>query len=517
MRSKGYDERADMWSCGVVTYILLGGYAPFEGPIEELANTILKGDYEFHDEYWSSISHGAKNLVSSLLQVNPEERITAEEALQNEWMTVDEETLTIKNLSVAQERIRRTPVEKVRGVVNAIVGANKLTSLGNSFKCALGTSGIIMRNIDGNVLENSMVNSGDNFDFNPNEPTEEDSSSGKPFDELYTYRSQIGTGILSTITEATHIQSNKSYAIKCVRREGLHHSDAVALQDEISVLKALTEFSYIVKFFDVFDEADNTFLVLERMEAGDLIDRIIEKVHYTESDARKICKQLLLGVESLHSKRIANRNLILENVLLVSKESDIDVKISNFGFAKNVLYPNSLRTQCGTEGYIAPEILKYKPAYDVECDMWSLGVIIYIVLGGCRPFRETPDEWMKQTRYEDYDFPDKFWNHVSSDAKDLVRAMLTVNPKERISAIDALQNAWIVADEGTVDNSNQDKLKEFNPKDKFRQVTKVVRDFIDFYFVLGSKLSLIPVFFCQIIATNKFRSLGTRYSAHQDF
>ena len=63
LRSRGYDERADMWSCGVVTYILLGGYAPFEGPIEELANTILKGNYEFHDEYWSSISHEAKNLV----------------------------------------------------------------------------------------------------------------------------------------------------------------------------------------------------------------------------------------------------------------------------------------------------------------------------------------------------------------------------------------------------------------------------------------------------------------------
>ena len=500
LRSKGYDERADMWSCGVVTYILLGGYAPFEGPIEELAKTILSGNYEFHDEYWSSISHGAKNLVSSLLQVNPERRITAEEALQNEWMTADEETLTIKDLSVAQKGIRKSfPVEKVRVVVKAIVAANKLTSLGDSFKRVLDTSGSIKRDIDGHVFEKSVANSGDDFVFDPNEPHEEDSSSGKPFNELYEIGDQLGTGTLSTVTAATHVQSNKSYAIKCVRREDLHHSDAVALQDEISALKALAECPYIVKFYDVFDEADNTFLVLERMEGGDLIDRIIEKAHYTESDAREVCKQLLLGVEFCHSKKIANRNLKPENLLLVSKESDTDVKISDFGYAKKVLYPNSLRTQCGTEGYVAPEILEHRPAYDVKCDMWSLGVIIYIVLGGYRPFRGTPDDVMKQIRYGNYEFHPRYWKHVSSDAKDLVRQMLTVDTENRISATDALQHGWIVADESTLGNTdltaNQDILKGFKPKAKLRQVVKLVRGFFDYTFVDDSKLSLIPVCF----------------------
>ena len=272
LRSKGYNERANMWSCGVVTYILLGGYAPFEESIKELANTILKGDYEFHDKYWSSISQGAKDLVSSLLEVNPERRITAKEASQNKWMTANEETLTFKDLLVAQKGIRKSfPIEKVQVVVKAIVAANKLTYLSDSLKHTLNTSGLIKRNIDGDILENSMVNSGDHFDFNPNEPIEEDSSSGKLFNELYEIGAQLGAGTLSTVTAATHVQSKKSFAIKCVRREDLHHSDTVALQDEISALKALAECPHIVKFYDVFDEVDNTYIVLECMEAGDLI------------------------------------------------------------------------------------------------------------------------------------------------------------------------------------------------------------------------------------------------------
>ena len=121
LKSKGYDERADLWSCGVVAYILLGGYAPFEGPLEKLAILILKGDYEFHDEYWAHISNDAKLLVSSLLQGDPERRITAEEALQSDWMTAEEETLTVKDLSNAQEQIRKAlPVEKLRGAVKAV-------------------------------------------------------------------------------------------------------------------------------------------------------------------------------------------------------------------------------------------------------------------------------------------------------------------------------------------------------------------------------------------------------------
>ena len=106
-----------MWSIGVIVYILLGGYAPFDGPDDELANIILRGEYKFHEKFWKYTSANAKDLISSCLQVNPNLRITAEEALQCDWMIVEEETLSGNDLSVAQEQIN-----KLKGAVRMVRG-----------------------------------------------------------------------------------------------------------------------------------------------------------------------------------------------------------------------------------------------------------------------------------------------------------------------------------------------------------------------------------------------------------
>lgn len=121
LRSKGYDERVDMWSIGVVLYILLGGYAPFDEPAGKLAAAIMRGKYEFHYDCWSHISSEAKSLIGSLLDVNPKSRWSAEEALESNWMTADAEILSVTDLSAAQNQIRQSlPLEKLRGAVKAV-------------------------------------------------------------------------------------------------------------------------------------------------------------------------------------------------------------------------------------------------------------------------------------------------------------------------------------------------------------------------------------------------------------
>lgn len=378
------------------------------------------------------------------------------------------------------------------------MATNKFTSLGDSFKQILSTDNARRSIDDGHVFDGSAsISNLDTNLFMVDGKVEEGSNSGKPFTELYERGDELGSGSFSIVYNAKHRESQVEYAIKFVPRKDLHPSDAVALQDEITALKTLHDCPYIVTLHDVFEEPDNLYVVLERMHGGDLIDRIIDKAHYTEADAKEVTKKLLLGVKHCHDQRIANRNLKPENLLLVSQESDTDVKISDFGYAKKVLFENALRTQCGTEGYVAPEILSHKPAYDVSCDIWSLGVILYIVLGGYRPFRGNSDDVMKQIRYGEYEFHKKYWGHVSSQAKDLIKRMLTVDPDERITAKEALESTWITADDsrlGKIDlHQNQEQLKGFKGKDKLRQVVKM------------------------IVAANKLQSLGDNYQAFKSW
>jgi serine/threonine protein kinase len=163
-----------------------------------------------------------------------------------------------------------------------------------------------------------------------------------------------------------------------VDRRDLHQSDAVALQDEITALRKVVACPNVVRLYDVFDEPDTSYLVFERMRGGDLIERVIKKANYTEADARAVCKNLLLGVQFCHEKSIANRNLKPENLLLISEENDVDVKISDFAYAKKVLFPNSLRTQCGTEGYVAPEILEHRPACKLLMRSWRIVSVYFL-------------------------------------------------------------------------------------------------------------------------------------------
>jgi len=160
-----------------------------------------------------------------------------------------------------------------------------------------------------------------------------------------------------------------------------------------------------------------------------------------------------------------------ENLLLVGS-SDSDIKIADFGFAKKALSLACLKTQCGTPGYVAPEILEGVP-YGLKADMWSLGVIIYILLGGYPPFVESNQrELFRKIRKGQFEFHDEYWGAVSPEAKQLISSLLTVSPEKRLSANDALNNSWIRSSEtdlaGKDLGKNLAELKKFNAKRKFK-------------------------------------------------
>lgn len=310
----------------------------------------------------------------------------------------------------------------------------------------------------------------------------------KSFDGEYQRGKALGEGAFSVVIEATKRGSDESYAVKVVTKSKLTKEDEIALKDEIIVLKEL-QHQHIIRLYDVYEEKDFWYLVTEKMSGGELFDRIVSKSFYNEKEARDVCKILFKAIGYCHSHNVAHRDLKPENLLLRSEDNDSEIKIADFGFAKKVLTPNSLTTQCGTPGYVAPEILEGVP-YDTKSDMWSLGVIVYILLGGYPPFIEQNQrELFRKIRKGQYEFHEEYWGSVSADAKDLISCLLTVSPGKRLSASDALKHKWMMADASVLEAANLDEnlaeLRKFNAKRKFKAATKAV--------ILANQLSSLGV------------------------
>ena len=262
-----------------------------------------------------------------------------------------------------------------------------------------------------------------------------------------------------------------------MNRKKLSEEDEAALLDEVSILKQMKH-EYIIRLYDFFSEPATYYLVMERMSGGELFDRIVAKAYYSEKEARDVCKIVLEAVAYLHDNNVAHRDLKPENLLLLSESDDSQVKIADFGFAKKVVAPQSLTTQCGTPGYVAPEILEGTP-YDTRADMWSVGVILYILLGGYPPFIENNQrDLFRKIRRGEYEFHEEYWGTVSSDAKNLISSLLTVDIAKRLDADQALDNQWICADDGALAKrdlgTNLKKLSTYNVKRKFKAAVSTV-------------------------------------------
>lgn len=310
-----------------------------------------------------------------------------------------------------------------------------------------------------------------------NNPQDNTGSSTKHFKEVYKLGSVLGKGAFSEVKEGTKQSDGKSYAIKIVTKSKLTSEDETALKDEIDILNGL-EHKHIIRLYEVFNEERLYYLVTERMMGGELFDRIVAKAYYNEKEARDTCKIIFEAMAYIHERKIAHRDLKPENLLLMNEHSDSDIKLADFGFAKKAQTAKCLTTQCGTPGYVAPEILETTP-YGTKADMWSLGVIVYILLGGYPPFiEENQRELFRKIRRGQYEFHEEYWSGVSKDAKDLISSLLTVDPEKRISADEALRNKWMMGDADALAKNdlgvNLGELRKFNAKRKFKAAAMAV-------------------------------------------
>ena len=200
----------------------------------------------------------------------------------------------------------------------------------------------------------------------------------------------------------------------------------------------------IIKLYEVYECDRLICLVTELMEGGELFDQIVEKKYFKEEEARQIIRTLLDALEYCHSLGILHRDIKPENLLIKSNElGTCSVKIADFGLARTLHEGQQAETVCGTPGYVAPEVLKQKP-YGKECDYWSIGVVAYIMLSGVPPFySEDTFKLFDQIIKCEYDFNDKYWSHVSREAKDFISKILVKDPKKRMNPEQMLAHPWM--------------------------------------------------------------------------
>lgn len=290
-------------------------------------------------------------------------------------------------------------------------------------------------------------------------------------DDYKIHDTVLGSGYNGKVFLLTSIISGKEYAVKNFQLHGISQVKMEELAAEVEIFLA-TDHPHITRLVDVYESNDTLQLVMERMCGGELFARIMEKKCFSERDAADVGYQMLLAVNYIHSHNVVHRDLKLENFLYESADTN-HLKLIDFGFSK-VFTPNTkMALSCGTLSYMAPEVLAEN--YTSQCDLWSFGVIVFILVFGYMPFLDVDGTILVDNleKAEIVIRPDN-WEGVSNLAIDFVRKLLVVDPSLRLTASEALEHEWIANREGqsesdAVTRSVVDALTSFGRASSFRR------------------------------------------------
>ena len=298
--------------------------------------------------------------------------------------------------------------------------------------------------------------------------------------ELLNY---LGKGGFGRVYKVKHKLSNQFRAMKIIKcKTNNPHSNSYEIIKQINILKTL-DHPNIIKIYEFYSTEKYIYIINELCTGGELFNKIVEVKYFTESTACFIMRQLLSAVAYCHDKGVIHRDLKPENILIEdSEEKDKEyfhIKIIDFGTCE-ILKKKKLTEQIGTSFYIAPEVLKN--GYNEKCDLWSCGVILYILLCGSPPFYGKSEKEIFQKILEgNINFKHKIWNKISQDAKNLVTKLLQVDPTKRLSAAKALEDVWfqknininVITEIQTPNNYNIfiKNITEFCAEQKLQQAT----------------------------------------------
>jgi len=285
---------------------------------------------------------------------------------------------------------------------------------------------------------------------------------------------KLGEGTYGTVSKAIDRATNAVRAVKIISKKAI--KDKGQFQREVDVQRMM-DHPHICKLYATFEDKNNIYLVLELCNGGELFDRISDKGEgMGESQSAEWMKQIIGAVFYMHEHQMMHRDLKPENFLLETTDEDSDLKVIDFGLAAKFEEGEKKKTKAGTPYYVAPQVLR--GAYGEKCDVWSCGVIVYVLLCGYPPFYgENDKQILGMVKKGKFDFPGPEWDSISPSCKDLISKMLTLEEKDRISAKDAVAHQWIVdksvhhsAPSADLALKIRDNFQKFRAMTKFKKI-----------------------------------------------
>jgi calcium-dependent protein kinase len=295
---------------------------------------------------------------------------------------------------------------------------------------------------------------------------------GKVTDFYDLEKKKLGEGSYGAVTIGKNKSTGVVRAVKAISTK--ETKNLARFQQEIDIMKTM-DHPNICKLFESFQDNRNVYLVLELCTGGELFDRIIECGHFTEVQAAIVMQHMFRAIYYMHEMHVCHRDLKPENFLFTTKDpiETTTLKVIDFGLARHFTQGQLLTTKAGTPYYVAPQVLQGK--YDQSADLWSLGVIMYVVLCGYPPFYGDNDgEVLTKVKLGNFSFNAQDWKNVSDDAKQLIRMLLKMNPRDRYTAEQALNHVWVKnkapkANDVPLQANMVDKLRGFRSQNKIKK------------------------------------------------
>ncbi|RYR58803.1 hypothetical protein Ahy_A05g024677 isoform F [Arachis hypogaea] len=317
---------------------------------------------------------------------------------------------------------------------------------------------------------------------------------GRPMEDVrssYVFGRELGRGQFGVTYLVTHKTTREQFACKSIAtRKLVNRDDIEDIRREVQIMHHLTGHRNIVELKAAYEDRHSVNLIMELCAGGELFDRIIAKGHYSERAAANLCRQIVTVVHNCHSMGVMHRDLKPENFLFLSKDENSPLKATDFGLSVFFKPGDVFKDLVGSAYYVAPEVLRR--SYGPEADIWSAGIILYILLSGVPPFWAENEQGIFDAILRGrIDFSSDPWPSISSSAKDLVKKMLRADAKERLSAVEVLNHPWMREDGASdkpLDIAVLSRMKQFRAMNKLKKVAlKVIAESLSEEEIIGLK------------------------------